>query len=77
MRIANQEWANDRYRFDSLGSVELIKGASALKYGGDAVSVLYLLTHLLKKVNVLLVMLLLNLIIVIFFSVINLTLNGQ
>ncbi len=45
MRIANQEWANDHgigFTDLGLGSIELIKGASALKYGGDAVGgVLY------------------------------------
>lgn len=40
MKIANQEWANDHgIGFTDLGlaNVELIKGASSLKYGGDAV----------------------------------------
>lgn len=40
MRIANQEWANDHsIGFTDLGleKVELIKGASSLKFGGDAV----------------------------------------
>ena len=40
MRIENQQWANDHgIGFTSLGldEVELIKGASALKYGADAV----------------------------------------
>ena len=40
MRISNQEWANDHgIGFSDLGlsDVELIKGASSLKYGGDAV----------------------------------------
>jgi len=40
MRISNQEWANDHgIGFTDLGlyNVELIKGASSLKYGSDAV----------------------------------------
>ena len=40
MRIANQEWANDHsigFTDLGLGRVELIKGASSLKFGGDAV----------------------------------------
>ena len=45
MRIANQEWANDHsigFTDLGLGRVELIKGASSLKFGGDAVGgVLY------------------------------------
>ena len=45
MRISNQEWANDHgigFTDLGLGNVELIKGASSLKYGGDAVGcVLY------------------------------------
>jgi len=45
MRISNQEWANDHgigFTDLGLGDVELIKGGSALKYGGDAVGgVLY------------------------------------
>ena len=45
MRIANQEWANDHsigFTDLGLGKVELIKGASSLKFGGDAVGgVLY------------------------------------
>ena len=45
MRIANQEWANDHsigFTDLGIGRVELIKGASSLKFGGDAVGgVLY------------------------------------
>lgn len=45
MKIENQQWANDHgIGFTDLGlyEVELIKGASALKYGGEAVAgVLY------------------------------------
>ena len=45
MRIANQEWANDHsigFTDLGLGKVELIKGSSSLKFGGDAVGgVLY------------------------------------
>ena len=40
MRIENQQWANDHgIGFTELGlsEVELIKGSSALKYGGEAV----------------------------------------
>ena len=40
MRIENQQWANDHgigFTELGLGEVELIKGSSALKYGGEAV----------------------------------------
>ena len=45
MRISNQEWANDHgigFTDLGLGKVELIKGSSSLKYGGDGIGgVLY------------------------------------
>ena len=40
MKINNQQWANDHgigFTDLGLGDVELIKGASALKYGGEAI----------------------------------------
>ena len=40
MKINNQQWANDHgigFTDLGLGEVELIKGASALKYGGEAI----------------------------------------
>ena len=39
MQINNQQWANDHgigFTDLGLGEVELIKGASSLKYGGEA-----------------------------------------
>ena len=40
MRIGNQEWANDHsigFTDLGLGKIELIKGSTSLKFGGDAV----------------------------------------
>ncbi|MAZ58739.1 MAG: hypothetical protein CMP56_04990 [Flavobacteriales bacterium] len=55
MRIANQEWANDHsigFTDLGLGRIELIKGASSLKFGGDAVGgVLYFQDEPFTKVN--------------------------
>ena len=55
MRIANQEWANDHsigFTDLGLGRIELIKGASSLKFGGDAVGgILYFQDEPFTKVN--------------------------
>tara|TARA_B100002052_G_scaffold281385_1_gene290387 strand:- start:293 stop:2509 length:2217 start_codon:yes stop_codon:yes gene_type:complete len=55
MRIANQEWANDHsigFTDLGLGRVELIKGASSLKFGGDAVGgILYFQDEPFTKLN--------------------------
>ena len=56
MQISNQEWANDHgIGFTEVGleSVELIKGASSLKYGGSAVGgIVYFKDAPFKKSNI-------------------------